>query len=132
MCIDMRQANKAIRREFYPLPTFENLMPRLQGALMFTKLDLKSGFHQCMLDTQSRTLTTFVTPWGRFRYKRLVFGVTCAPEIFQRVMTDILIDCRNTIIFIDDILVYASSEKEHNEHLKKVMGLRLTKLKLKV
>lgn len=123
LCIDMRQVNKAIRREFYPLPTFENLMPRLEGAKIFSKLDIKSAFHQCLLDKESRALTTFVTPWGRFRYKRLVFGVTCAPEIFQRVMTDILVGCRNVIIFIDDILVYAKSEEEHNEHLSEVIGL---------
>lgn len=109
--------------EFYPLPTFENLMPRLEGANIFSKQDIKSAFHQCLLDKQSRTFETFVTPWGRFRYKRRVFGVTCAPEIFQRVMTDILVGCRNVIIFIDDILVYAKSEEEHNKHLSEVICL---------
>lgn len=120
LCIDMRHVNKAIKREYFPLPTFENLMPRLNGARYFSKLDIKSAFHQCCLDEESRILTTFITPWGRFRYKRLVFGVTCAPEIFQRVMSDILVDCQNVIIFIDDILIYAKTRQDHDNHLEKV------------
>lgn len=122
LCIDMRQVNKAIRREYYPLPTFDDLMPRLEGAKIFTKLDIKSAFHQCLLDEQSRMMTTFITPWGRFRYKRLLFGVTCAPEIFQRIMTDILVECTNVIVFIDDILIYAITAEDHEKYLRKVLS----------
>lgn len=120
LCIDMRQVNKAIRREHFPLPRFDDMMPRLDGAKIFSKLDIKSAFHQYLLDETSRIMTTFITPWGRFRYKRLVFGVTCAPEIFQRIMTDILVECKNVIVFIDDILIYATSKQEHDECLRRV------------
>lgn len=120
LCIDMRQVNKAIRREHYPLPRFDDMMPRLEGAKIFSKLDIKSAFHQCLLDKASRIMTTFITPWGRFRYKRLMFGITCGPEIFQRIMTDILVDCKNVIVFIDDILIFGTSKADHDECLRKV------------
>ncbi|XP_051864185.1 uncharacterized protein K02A2.6-like [Drosophila albomicans] len=74
LCVDMRLANKAIRREMYPLPTFESFMTKLKGARFFSRLDLKDAYHQLELDEDSREITTFITPMGLFRYKRLMFG----------------------------------------------------------
>lgn len=79
MCIDMRRANRAILRENYPLPTFESFMTKLKGAKYFTRLDLKNAYHQIELHEDSREITTFITPRGLFRYKRLLFGVNSAP-----------------------------------------------------
>lgn len=110
----MRRVNQAIKREHYPLPVFDQILPSLTQAKYFSVLDVKQAYHQLELDTESRDLTTFITQWGRFRYKRLVFGVNCAPEIFQRIMESLLCQCRNVIVFIDDILVYGVNEKEHD------------------
>lgn len=82
LCLDMRQANRAILRENYPLPTFESFITKLRNAKLFSRLDLKDAYHQLELDEASRPITTFITPRGLFRYKRLMFGINAAPEIF--------------------------------------------------
>lgn len=122
LCVDLRRLNKSIERERHPLPTFREMMPCLRNAKIFSLLDLKSGYHQCELDVQSRPLTTFSTQWGMFRYKRLVFGVCCAPEKFQKAMEAILSDCKNVIIYIDDILIFGTTTEEHDRCLKKVLS----------
>lgn len=103
------------------MPNFENIVPSLKGATVFSVLDVKFAYHQCELDIQSRPLTTFLTQWGRYRYKRLVFGVCCAPEKFQKVMEMILSSCKNVIVFIDDLLIYGENKLKHDEHLKEVL-----------
>ena len=78
--------NRAIRRAFHPLPTLDEIRVKLNGVKWFAKLALKSAFHHLELDEESRELTTFQTEQGMRRFTRLVFGVNCAPEIFQRFM----------------------------------------------
>lgn len=90
LCIDMRRANAAILRENYPLPTFYSFMTKLQRAKYFSRLDLKNAYHQLELDEESREITTFITSKGLYRYKRILFGVNSAPEIFQKTMESIL------------------------------------------
>lgn len=80
LCIDMRRANLAIKRENHPLPTMEQLLPKIQNAKMFSKLDIKDAFHQLELVPESRHITTFISGKGFYRFKRLMFGITCAPE----------------------------------------------------
>ena len=80
ICVDMRRANEAIERERHPIPVIEEVLHDLNGSTVFSKLDLKRGFHQVELDTESRQITTFITHKGLFRYKRLMFGITSAPE----------------------------------------------------
>lgn len=121
LCVDMRRVNQAILREHYPLPIFDEIFPTLTEAKYFTVLDVKQAYHQCQLDVESRALTTFMTQWGRYRYKRLVFGVNCAPEIFQRTMESMLCHCKNVIVFIDDILIYGKNEQEHDSCVKEVV-----------
>lgn len=121
LCVDMRRVNEAILREHHPLPVFDESFPYLTKAKYFTVLDIKQAYHQCELDVESRALTTFMTQWGRYRYKRLVFGVNCAPEIFQRTMESMLSHCQNVIVFIDDLLIYGATENEHDLCLTKVM-----------
>lgn len=75
LCVDMRQGNKAIIRERHAIPTIKELLYNLNGAKFFSKIDLKLGYHQLELDEASRIITTFVTPFGVFRYKRLNFGL---------------------------------------------------------
>lgn len=119
--LDMREVNKAITRELHPFPTMEKFVAKLSGAKIFTKLDLKSAFHHIELDESSRDLTTFMTPKGPRRFTRLLFGVNCAPEIFQKTMEGILHGCEGVIIYIDDILIFAKSKEELQQREKTVV-----------
>nr|DAA65004.1 TPA_exp: gag-pol protein [Drosophila sechellia] len=120
ICIDMRLANKAILRENYPLPIFETFMTKLRGAKYFSRLDLKYAYHQLELDEASRAITTFITPRGLFRYKRLMFGVNSAPEIFQRRLEELLAPCRNVLNYIDDIIIFGTNENGHDNAVKEI------------
>lgn len=108
----MRAANKAIKREYFRLPPINEMKAKLHGAKYFSKLDLSNAYYHLELDKDSRELTTFLSEDGMYRFKRLMFGVNCAPEIFQREMTRILKDFPNVIVYIDDILIFASSLSE--------------------
>lgn len=117
ICIDMRRANKAVLREKYPMPTIEDLLPKLKSASVFSSLDIKQAFHQITIKPTSRDITTFITRRGLYRYKRLMFGISCAPEIFQKTMEHILKGCNGIFVYIDDILIFADNEKQHDERL---------------
>lgn len=90
LCINMRHPNKAIQREHFPLPIIETFLNKLRGATYFSKLDITSAYHHVELHPESRSITTFMTDRGLMRFKRLMFGINCAPEIFQRIMTQML------------------------------------------
>lgn len=120
LCVDMRVANRAIRRENYPIPTFESFMTRLKDAQYFSRLDLKDAYYQLELDETSRKITTFITPKGLFRYKRLMFGVNSAPELFQRHLEQLLITCPNAMNYIDDVVIFGASEQENDKAMKDV------------
>lgn len=121
LCIDMRKANEAILRQNHPLPTMEDFLPRLREAKYFSKLDIKNAFHQLELSKTSRYITTFITHKGMFRYKRLLFGVNCAPEIFQKTLETILCKCKNALNYIDDIIVFGADKEEHDDCLRGVL-----------
>ncbi|XP_055588714.1 uncharacterized protein K02A2.6-like [Uranotaenia lowii] len=106
LCVDMRKANTAIIPERHPLPVFEDMMPYLNGCKFFSKVDLNQAFHQLELHPDSREITTFVTTKCYYRFKRLMFGMNCAAEVFQREMEKILKGLDGVIIFIDDILIF--------------------------
>ena len=86
ICLDPRDLNRAIRREHYPLPTIEDVATRLHGAKVFTVLDVRKGFWHVELDEESSFLTTFNTPFGRYRWKRMPFGICSAPEVFRSLL----------------------------------------------
>lgn len=110
--IDMRQPNRAIDRFNHSMPLIEEIWDKFQGAKHFTKYDLKDAFHHLEIDEQSRELTTFMSDLGMLRYTRLAFGVSCAPELFQREMERVLQEFKEfCVIFLDDILVFADTEK---------------------
>ena len=131
LCVDMRCANKAIIRERHPIPTIDKVLGDTQEASVFSRLDLKWGYHQIELREESCSITTFVRHKGPFRYKRLMFGITSAPEKYQQVLND----CSGTANISDDIIVNGSDTVEHDERLKKVLitlrdkGLRLNEEK---
>ena len=93
LCVDMRQANAAIVRERHPIPTVDEILYNVNGSEIFSKLDLRSGYHQIELEESSREITTFVTHKGLYRYKRLMFGISSAPEKHQQVISQIYHDC---------------------------------------
>lgn len=121
LCIDMRRANQAIQRLNHPLPVFDDLIAKFRHAKFFTLLDIKQAFHQVEITESSRDITTFITNWGLYRYKRLLFGVNCAPELFQNLMESILAECPNIVVFIDDILIFGNTEAEHDAAVRKAL-----------
>ena len=123
ICIDMRRANQAIIRENYPIPTFDLMMTKLRKAQYFSKIDLSEAYHQLELHEESRIITTFITHKGLFRYKRLMFGVNSAVEIYQKTLEALLANCKNCINFLDDIIVFGDNETDHDNCLKKVLSV---------
>uniref|UniRef100_A0A3B3HY91 Gypsy retrotransposon integrase-like protein 1 n=1 Tax=Oryzias latipes TaxID=8090 RepID=A0A3B3HY91_ORYLA len=121
ICIDPSNLNNAIKREHCPMRTIEEVVSTMPNAKVFSVLDAKSGFLQIELDDPSSFLTTFNTPIGRFRWLRLPFGIKCAPEIFQRIMDQMLEGIGGATSVMDDILIAAPTLAEHNKILKQVV-----------
>ena len=122
ICVDMRRVNTAVIRERYPIPTIEETLQNLTGACVFSKLDLRWGYHQIELDEQSRQYTTFATHTGLYRYKRLMFGVSAAPEIYQHVIQQSLQGCPGVQNISDDIIVFGKTQQEHDHNLNTVLA----------
>ena len=112
VCVDMRQANSAIVRERHPIPTVEETLQELHGATIFSKLDLRSGYHQIELHPESRPITTFATQNSLYQYTRLLFGVSSAPEIYQHVIQQVLQGCRGVRNISDDIIVFGKTRDD--------------------
>ncbi|KAK3085057.1 hypothetical protein FSP39_023610 [Pinctada imbricata] len=121
LCIDMREANKAVRRERHTMPTIDELILDLNGAKVFSKLDLRSGFHQLEIHPDSRYITTFSTHVGIFRYKRLNFGISSASEIFHETIRQIIQDIPGARNISDDIVIFGSNREQHDSAPCKVL-----------
>ena len=119
--MDLTHLNRSVLRERHPLPAVEQSLAQLAGAVVFTTLDANSGFWQIPLDRESALLTTFITPFGRYCFHRLPFGITSAPEHFQRRMSDILSDLEGVVCMMDDVLVHGGTREEHNQRLDNVL-----------
>src|SRR5215211_1132972 len=131
MCIDYRELNKLTVKNRYPLPRIDDLFDQLQGASWFSKIDLRSGYHQVRVRDEDVQKTAFRTRYGHYEFVVMPFGLTNAPAVFMDLMNRVcrpMLD-RSTIVFIDDILVYSRSREQHEEHLREVLGvLRLERL----
>lgn len=131
VCVDMRSANKAIKRERHATPTLDELKTMLSGAKVFSKLDLNQGYNQLELDEDSRYITTFATHLGLYRYKRLFFGVNSASEIFQEAIRQALNGLQGVVNISDDLLCFGSSQEDHDTNLRALFQrLREKKLTL--
>ncbi|CAB4035824.1 Hypothetical predicted protein, partial [Paramuricea clavata] len=131
----MREANQAVKREKHLMPTIDDLVADLNGAAVFTTLDLSSGYHQLELAEESRHITTFSTHLGLRRYKRLLFGINAASEIFQNTIEELLTGLPGCKNISDDIIVFGKDQATHDANLRQVLerlkshNLRLNKEK---
>ncbi|TYJ99707.1 ty3-gypsy retrotransposon protein [Cucumis melo var. makuwa] len=119
LCIDYRELNKETFRNRYPSPRIDNLFDQLQGATVFSKIDLRSGYHQLRIIDSDIPKTTFHSRYRHYEFIMMSFGLTNAPAAFMDLMNRVFKDFLGTfvIVFIDDILVYSKTEAEHEEHL---------------
>lgn len=123
LVVNMRAPNKAIKREYYRMPLVDEIKIKLHGAKFFTKLDLSNAYYHLELCKNSRDLTTFLTENGMYRFTRLMFGVNCAPEIFQREMCRLLEGVGNIIVYIDDVLIFADTLEKLREITGQVLRI---------
>jgi hypothetical protein len=121
LCVDMTRLNNAVLREQYTFSVIDQLLARLAGATVFSKLDCNSGFHQIPLSRESQLLTTFTTPFGRWCYTRIPFGISSASEVFSKKMADILNSQDNALQLVDDVLIYGKDQAEHDTRLREVL-----------
>ena len=121
ICVDLKPLNRCVLREHHPLPKVNDILGQLTGATMFTKLDANSGFWQVPLAEKSRLFTTFITPFGRYCYNKLPFGISSAPEHFQRRMHSLLEGLQGVLCVMDDILIFGTTTQEHNSRLQGVL-----------
>lgn len=120
ICLDLRRVNEAVLRERHPMPVVDEYLARLGKGRYWSKLDVKDAFLQVELAPESRDVTVFITNKGLFRFKRLPFGLVTAPELFQKVMDQILAGCEGTSWYLDDVIIEGSTREEHDERLEKV------------
>ncbi|GJR67783.1 putative reverse transcriptase domain-containing protein [Tanacetum coccineum] len=120
MCIDYRELNKLTMKNRYPLPRINDLFDKLQGSSVYSKIDLRSGYHQLRVRDKDIPKTAFRTRYGHYEFQVMPFGLTNAPAVFMDLMNRV---CKPyldklVIVFIDEILIYSKSEEEHAEHLR--------------
>jgi RNase H-like domain found in reverse transcriptase/Reverse transcriptase (RNA-dependent DNA polymerase)/Integrase zinc binding domain/Chromo (CHRromatin Organisation MOdifier) domain/Retroviral aspartyl protease len=122
MCVDYRALNKLTIKNRYALPRIDDILDKLQGAKVFTSLDLAQGYHQIRIPPEDAPKTAFRTPLGHFQYRVLSFGLTNAPATFQSTMSDMFRHLDAFVaIYLDDILIFSKTEEEHLIHVRKVL-----------
>ncbi|GJR36254.1 putative reverse transcriptase domain-containing protein [Tanacetum coccineum] len=125
MCIDYRELNKLTVKNRYPLPRIDDLFDQLQGSSVYSKIDLRTGYHQLRIREEDIPITAFRTRYGHYEFQVMPFGLTNAPAVFMDLMNRV---CKPyldkfVIVFIDDILIYSKGKEEHEEHLKTILEL---------
>ena len=121
ICIDPRDLNRAIKREHYLMKTIEEVVTRMPNAKLFSVLDASSGFWQVKLDKESTKLCTFNTPFGRYMFKRLPFGLSSSQDVFQSIMSEMFEDIDGVEVIVDDLLIWGENESQHDACLKRVL-----------
>lgn len=121
VCLDPRPLNRCVRRAQFTLPTVTELAVRLRGATHFSVLDARCGFWMVQLDDASADLCTFSTPFGRYQFLRLPYGISCAPEVFHGKLRQHLEDLEGVESFIDDVIVWGQSKEEHDKRLESLL-----------
>jgi hypothetical protein len=123
ICVDYRSLNEVTIKNKYPLPRIEDLFDQMKGASVFSKIDLRSGYHQLKIRESDIPKTTFHTQYGLYEYTMMSFGLTNAPAHFMYLMNKVFMEYldRFVVVFIDDILVFSKTMEEHEEHLRLVL-----------
>ena len=121
ICVDLKPLNENVQHKVHPLPSVDDTLAQLAGAKIFSTLDANSGFWQVPLEQSSRLLTTFLTPYGRYCFNKLPFGICSAPEHFQRQMDKILVGLEGVLCHMDDIIVFSAYKEEHDTRLERVL-----------
>ena len=123
MCVDYRRLNEVTIKNKYPLPKIEDLFDQLNGARVFSKIDLRTGYHQLKVRESDIPKTAFTTRYGLFDYTVMSFGLTNSLAYFMNLMNKIFVKYLDkfVVVFIDDILIYSKTEEEHTEHLRLVL-----------
>ena len=144
LCLDPKQLHKALKRERYPLPIIDDVLPDVSRAKVFTKVDARNGYWHVQPDDESSKLTTFDTPFGRYRWKRIPFGISVASEIFQKRLNQALDRLDGLLTIHDDMVIYGVGDTEeeamadHNKKLEQFLrrcrqrGVKLNEKKVKV
>jgi hypothetical protein len=123
MCVDYRSLNEVTIKNKYPLPRIDDLFYQLKGACVFSKIDLRSGYHQLKIRATDIPKTAFITRYGLYEYTIMSFGLTNAPAYFMYLMNKVFMEYLDKfiVVFIDDILIFSKNEEEHDEHLRLVL-----------
>jgi hypothetical protein len=123
MCVDYRSLNEVTIKNKYPLPRIDDLFDQLKGACVFSKIDLRSGYHQLKIRDTDIPKTAFITQYGLYKYTVMSFGLTNAPTYFMYLTNKVFMEYMDKFVavFIDDILIFSKNEEDHDEHLRVVL-----------
>jgi hypothetical protein len=123
MCVDYRSLNEVTIKNKYPLPQIEDLFDQMKGAKIFSKIDLRSGYHQLKIRAEDVPKTTFTTRYGLYEFLVMSFGLTNAPAYYMNLMNKLFMEYLDqfVVVFIDNILVYSPNEETHEDHLRLVL-----------
>jgi hypothetical protein len=121
--VDYRSLNEVTIKNKYPLPRIDDLFDQLKGACVFSKIDLRSGYHQLKIRASDIPKIAFITRYGLYKYTVMSFGLTNAPAYFMYLMNKVFMEYLDkfVVVFIDDILIFSKNEEEHDEHLRLIL-----------